>query len=317
MNIDLYMECSRISSQIPEGMVSTYGVIAKSLGDDRAKRAVGVMMNTYKSRTPMPCHRVVYHDGTLGGFAYGPKEKIKRLATEGVKVKNGEIVNFENIYFTDFKTSSPKPLEMARREQLKLAKKVRLKEVGPIPDTVLGLDVSYSGINAFGAGVLYDMQKMESVKTIRVKSEVKFPYVPTYLGFRETPVFNDIVRKLKKPAILMVDGNGIMHPFGFGLASHIGVELNTPSIGVAKSQLCGELKSEPTMRGNSEKITLDGKIIGHSLKTSERAKPVYVSPGHLISHGKSVELIKKLARLKLPEPIRLAHIAATKFRKEG
>jgi deoxyribonuclease V len=298
MNIDLYMECSRISSQIPEGMVSTYGVIAKSLGDDRAKRAVGVMMNTYKSRTPMPCHRVVYHDGTLGGFAYGPKEKIKRLATEGVKVKNGEIVNFENIYFTDFKTSSPKPLEMARREQLKLAKKVRLKEVGPIPDTVLGLDVSYSGINAFGAGVLYDMQKMESVKTIRVKSEVKFPYVPTYLGFRETPVFNDIVRKLKKPAILMVDGN-------------------TPSIGVAKSQLCGELKSEPTMRGNSEKITLDGKIIGHSLKTSERAKPVYVSPGHLISHGKSVELIKKLARLKLPEPIRLAHIAATKFRKEG
>jgi deoxyribonuclease V len=317
MTLDLYMECSKISSQIPEGMVSTYGAIARALGDDRARRAVGVMMNTYKSRTPMPCHRVVYHDGALGGFAYGPKEKIKRLATEGVKVKNGQIVDFENIYFTDFKTLESKPLETARKGQLKLARKVKVEEAVPIPDTILGLDVSYSGINAYGAGVLYDLEKMESVKIIRVKSEVKFPYVPTYLGFREIPIFKEIVRKLKKPTILMPDGNGILHPFGFGLASHIGVELNTPSIGVAKTRLCGELNREPTKTGSSETITLDGKVIGHSLKTSERAKPVYVSPGHLISHGKSLELTKKLARLKLPEPIRLAHIEATKFRKEG
>jgi deoxyribonuclease V len=275
------------------------------------------MMNTYKSRTPMPCHRVVYHDGALGGFAYGLKEKIKRLAAEGVKVNNGQIVDFENIYFTDFKTQKTKPLETARQEQLELARKVKLKDAKPMSNNVLGLDVSYSGINAFGAGVLYDMERMESVKIIRIKSEVIFPYVPTYLGFREMPIFKDIVEELKMPAILMVDGNGILHPFGFGLASHIGVVLNMPSIGVAKRQLCGDFKGESAKLGSVEPVKLGGETIGHALKTSKRAKPVFVSPGHLISHEKSVELTKKLARLKLPEPIRLAHIEATKFRKEG
>lgn len=315
MNIDLYMECSKISSQIPEGMVSSYGAIAKALGDDRARRAVGVMMNTYKSRTPMPCHRVVYHDGALGGFAYGSKEKIKRLEPEGVKVKDGRIVDFDNIYFADFKAPKPKPLEKARQEQLKLAKRVKLKDIKPMPNTILGLDVSYSGIQAFGAGVLYNIEQMEPVKTIKAKAEVTFPYVPTYLGFKEIPVFEKIIEKVDETVVLMIDGNGVLHPFGLGIASHIGVVLNLPTLGVAKRQLCGVLKSEPSKLGSAQPVRLGGKTIGHAVKTSKRAKPVFSSPGHLVSHKAAVELTKKLARLKLPEPIRLAHQEATTMRR--
>ena len=104
MEIDLYKECGKITNQVPEGMVTTYGAIARALGDIRARRAVGVIMNTYGPRTPIPCHRVVYHDGTLGGFAYGLVEKIKRLKPEGVKARDGRIVNFDEINFTDFKS---------------------------------------------------------------------------------------------------------------------------------------------------------------------------------------------------------------------
>lgn len=318
MKIDLYKECGKIANQVPEGMVTTYGAIARALGDIRARRAVGVIMNTYDGkRTPMPCHRVVYHDGSLGGFAYGSEAKIKRLAPEGVKVKNGEIVNFEKINFTDFKTAAPKPLEKARQEQLRLAKKVKVADAKPMPGLILGLDVAYAGINAFGAGVLYDVEDNEPVKTFRVKAEVKFPYVPTYLGFKEIPIYEMIIKKLKEPAILMLDGNGTIHPFGLGIASHIGVELEMPSVGVAKSRLCGELEREPSRVGDAEPVKLGGKVIGHALKTSERAKPVFVSTGHLASQKTAVRLANKVSRLKLPEPVRLAHIEATKFRRES
>lgn len=318
MDVDLYKECGRIANQVPEGMVTTYGAIARALGDIRARRAVGVIMNTYDGRrTPMPCHRVVYHDGTLGGFAYGLDAKVKKLRPEGVKVMEGRIVDFENINFTDFETTNPKPLEKARQEQLRLAKMVMTSDTKSMPDLVLGLDVSYARLNAYGAGVLYDIGNNEPIRTYKVKAEVKFPYVPTYLGFREMPIFKKIIAKVKEPAVLMLDGNGTLHPFGLGIASHIGVELETPSIGVAKSRLCGDLPHEPEGAGDAEPVKLGGKIIGHALKTSERAKPVFVSAGHMMSQRTAVKLVKSAARLKIPEPVRLAHIEATRFRKES
>jgi deoxyribonuclease V len=318
MDIDLYKECGWIANQVPEGMVTTYGAIARALGDIRARRAVGVIMNTYDGkRTPMPCHRVVYHDGTLGGFAYGLDSKVKRLKPEGVKVRDGRIADFEKINFTEFKTASPKPLEKARREQLRLAKKVKVTDAKPLPDFVLGLDVSYAGVRAFGAGVLFDVESKEPVRTLMARAEVRFPYVPTYLGFREIPIFKKLIGKVKEPAILMLDGNGTLHPFGLSIASHIGVELGMPSIGVAKSRLCGEPEGEPTKAGSAEPVTFGGRIIGHVLKTSTRAKPVFVSAGHLVSQKTAVKLTKAVSRLKIPEPVRLAHIEATKFRKES
>ena len=118
--MDLYKACGNLVNQVPAGRVTTYGSVAKALGDHIARRAVGIVMNTYKSPLKMPCHRVVYADGGLGGFAYGLPRKMEMLADEGVYEDNGKIANFENILFTDFKTDYP--MKKSRKEQLALAK---------------------------------------------------------------------------------------------------------------------------------------------------------------------------------------------------
>ena len=311
--MDLYKACGDLVNQVPAGQVTTYGSVAKALGDHIARRAVGVVMNTYGPPLKMPCHRVVYAGGGLGGFAYGLPKKMEMLAAEGVYEDNGKIADFENILFTNFKTDYP--LKKARKEQLALAKKISLKDSKNLPNYVLGLDASYNGIRSYGAGVLFDMKKNEPVKTYHAEMKINFPYVPSYLGFREIPIYKKIISQVDEPAILMIDGNGILHPYGFGIASHLGIEMGIPSIGIAKSKLCGELSAEPQMVGKSQPIMLDKKEIGHALKTSARAKPIYVSPGHKISMASALKITIKTARLKLPEPTRLAHMEATEMRK--
>ena len=270
-------------------------------------------MNTYGPPLKMPCHRVVYAGGGLGGFAYGLPKKMEMLAAENVYEDNGKIADFENILFTNFKTDYP--LKKARKEQLALAKKISLKDSKKLPNYVLGLDASYNGIRSYGAGVLFDIKKNEPVKTYHAEMKVNFPYVPSYLGFREIPIYKKIISQVDESAILMIDGNGILHPYGFGIASHLGIEMGMPSIGIAKSKLCGELSAEPQKVGKSQPIMLDKKEIGHALKTSARAKPIFVSPGHKISMASALKITIKTAKLKLPEPTRLAHMEATEMRK--
>ncbi len=311
--IDLYKACGNLVNQIPTGKVTTYGSVAKALGDHIARRAVGVMLNTYVPPIKMPCHRVVYAGGGLGGFAYGLPRKMEMLAAEGVYEDNGRIANFENIFFDDFRIDSP--LKMAREEQLTLARKVKLADPKELPKLVLGLDASYRGTKAYAVGVLFDLKLNEPVEIYRAEVKINFPYVPSYLGFREIPVYQKIISQVDDPVILMVDGNGIMHPYGLGIASHLGVELGLPSIGVAKSKLCGQLSAEPKKLGENQPVLLDKKEIGHALKTSARAKPIFVSPGHNISMTSALEITRKTARLKLPEPTRLAHLEATEMRR--
>ena len=311
--MDLYKACGDLVNQVLSGQVTTYGSVAKALGDHIARRAVGVVMNTYKSPLKMPCHRVVYAGGGLGGFAYGLPRKMEMLGEEGVYEDNGKIADFENILFTDFKTDYP--LKKARKEQLALAKKVKLADPKKLPNYVLGLDASYNGIKAYGAGVLFDMKKGEPVKTHHADIKINSPYVPSYLGYREIPIYRKIIEQVDEPAILMVDGNGILHPYGIGIASHLGIETGMPAIGVAKSKCCGKLSAEPTKVGESKPIILDKKVIGKALKTSARAKPIYVSPGHDISMASALKIVKNTARLKLPEPTRLAHLEATEMRR--
>lgn len=314
MSIDLYRECADLVNQVPKGMVTTYGAVAKALGDDIAKRAVGVMLNSYSPPIKMPCHRVVYSGGGLGGFAYGLPKKMEMLSQEGVFEKDGKIADFENIFFDKFKTTHP--LKKARAEQLKMAKDVRLADPKNMPTRILGLDASYIGTRAFAAGILFDIKNKKIVKTFRAESKINWPYVPTYLGFRELPVFRPIIQEAGDDAILMLDGNGTLHPFGFGIASHIGVELGMPAIGAAKSLLCGKVDANSCKDfGAATPIRLNGKQIGAELRTSVRAKPIYVSPGHMMSMPTAVRTAVSVSRLKIPEPLRLAHTEATVMRR--
>ncbi len=314
--IDLYLECANLVNQVPAGMVTTYGAVAKALGDPIAKRAVGVMLNTYSDPIRMPCHRVVYSGGGLGGFAYGLPKKMEMLVGEGVYEKEGKIADFENIFFDNFKTDYP--LKKAREEQKKLARKVELEDPKNMPDLILGLDASYIGTKAYGAGVLFSISYKKVVKTIRSEVRINWPYVPTYLGFREIPVFRPIIEALGEDAILMLNGNGILHPFGFGIASHIGIEFGMPSLGAAKTLLCGQVDESSCKDFRAATpVKLEGKQIGAELRTSPRAKPIYVSPGHMMSMPSSVKVTVSVSRLKIPEPIRLAHLEATAMRRSA
>ena len=128
-----------------------------------------------------------------------------------------------------------------------------------------------------------------------------FPYIPTYLAYREIPIITKIIEKLEqKPDMVMVDGNGILHPFGIGIASHLGVVMNIPTIGVAKGLLCGEEKNGI--------ITINGSLSGYALHHSK--KPIFVSPGHRVSTETALKIVKHFLRYRLPEPIRHAHILA-------
>ncbi len=311
--MNLYEYTYNLVRQIPKGYVSSYGAVARALGDIRASRAVGQMMNQNPHPDNMPCYKIVYSDGRVGGFALGQEEKIKRLRHDNITIKDEKITDFESVFFNDFKTNYP--LKTCRREQLNLRKKVNLTNQLNEDEisTIAGFDVAYSTKEydrSCVACVVIDYKSKNIVETKTLFQQIKFPYIPTYLTFRETPLIKQIYTMLnKKPSVLMFDGNGILHPYKFGLASHAGVLLNKPSIGIAKSLLCGKKQV-------NDYIKYEDEILGKALYAHDNVKkPVYVSPGNLVSLSISYKIASNLSRYKHPKPIRQAHILATKTMK--
>jgi deoxyribonuclease V len=305
--MDLYSETYEIVKQIPSGKVSTYGAVAKALGDVRASRAVGRMMNQNPDPDSMPCFKIVYSDGRLGGFGLGIEDKIRRLVEDGICVTDGRIINFEDVYFEDFQTTYP--LKKLRNQQQSLQSQVDLIDHFDTIETIAGFDVAYPKNdfdNCCCACVVYDYNSMEIIEKITHFSQVHIPYIPTYLAFRESPLIQQTLKKLHiKPTVLMIDGNGILHPYSFGIACHIGVDTGFPCIGVAKSLLCGSIYNDD--------VIYEGEKKGFIFYANNRIKnPVYISPGHNISFETSKKIVKHLSNHKIPEPLRQAHLFATK-----
>jgi deoxyribonuclease V len=146
---------------------------------------------------------------------------------------------------------------------------------------------------------------------VNARAKVSFPYIPTYLTFREAPVVEQLVRKAGCKPLLVHDGNGIIHPLGFGVASHIGVMLDLPTIGVAKKLLCGSISGS----GKFKEVKLSGRTLGYAVTGKGWSSPVYVSPGHRISVKSSIGLLKPYWQHRLPDPVRIAHIEAEKSRR--
>ncbi len=181
---------------------------------------------------------------------------------------------------------------------------------------VAGVDVSTeqgSGGVAIGAVVVLSYPHLYVVETRVVEQKIAFPYVPGLLSFREAPVILAACEQLTTvPDLILVDGQGIAHPRRVGLACHLGLLLDAPTIGCAKSLLCGKhgiLGEEP---GSFAEIRDHDEIIGAAVRTRARVKPVYVSIGHKFDLLSAVSLVMKCCRdRRLPEPTRLAHLAAS------
>ncbi len=206
--------------------------------------------------------------------------------------------------------------------QKSLAGRISLQDdLPPLLKTVAGVDVSYQrhGDMFFAAVALLRFPDLIPIEEVTAQQRVSFPYVPGLLSFRELPVVLDAFRQLQQvPDVVLVDGQGIAHPRRLGLASHLGLWLGLPTVGCAKSRLCGEHGTVGDQRGDRVPLLFDGNEIGTVLTTRSGVKPLYVSPGHKISVNSAVELTLQCGgRYRLPEPTRLAHHLANSTRQAG
>lgn len=202
----------------------------------------------------------------------------------------------------------------ARELQLSLAKGV-VTENGLInPRLIAGVDISApddQGV-ARGAVVVLRYPEFSIVEVEVVEGKITFPYIPGLLSFRESPLVLAACEKVRNvPDLVVVDGQGIAHPRRFGLASHVGLFLDLPTIGCAKSILCGQHRPVGEEVGSHSELFDNGELIGAALRTKLRVKPIYISVGHKIDLASALQWAINCCRgYRLPEPTRLAHLAA-------
>jgi len=202
----------------------------------------------------------------------------------------------------------------ARELQLILAKRVATEHRVVNPRLVAGIDISApdAGGVATGAVVVLRYPELDIVEVKEARSRIGFPYVPGLLSFRESPLILAACERLcNVPDLVLVDGQGIAHPRRFGLASHVGLLLDLPTIGCAKSILCGVHQPLGEDAGSQAELLDKGEVVGAALRTKSGVKPVYVSLGHRINLASALEWVMNCCRgYRLPEPTRLAHQAA-------
>jgi len=309
---DMIAETYDLVAQVPIGKVTTYGEVARALGDIVASRFVGYAMSLNDDIVKVPCRRVVQSDGRLGGYTGGgPAKKARLLREEGIEVVEGKVADLDRYMFSVFLTRYP--LRELRKRQQSLKKSLTLRRfVGPI-ERVAGVDVAYREDHAYIALVTFDAESLEVVDRVVVEGDAVFPYIPTYLAFRELPLMRPLSSLIDRRTVLIYDGNGIVHPEGFGVASQLGVILGVPTIGVAKKLLCGDLSSKGARFEKA--IRISGRIHGYALSKGPEAKPVYVSPGHMLSVDQARDIVKPFLSHRIPEPTRLAHIVAESARR--
>ena len=202
----------------------------------------------------------------------------------------------------------------AREIQQELSSRISRKNEVINPSFIVGVDISApdsSGI-ARAAVVVLNYPELEIIEVKITEGKLSFPYIPGFLSFRETPLVLAACQKLSSsPDLVMVDGQGVAHPRRFGLASHVGLLLDTPTIGCAKSRLCGRHKPLGAEAGSYANLTDNDEIIGAALRTKVKVNPVYVSIGHKTDLPTAMYYVMECCNgYRLPEPSRLAHLAA-------
>ena len=217
------------------------------------------------------------------------------------------------------------PWDVTYREAVKIQKelkgKVILGKIASSPNYVAGLDVSYEkGTHRVWAGaVVLGFPDLTVVEKRWAEREVSFPYVPGLLSFREIPALLDVLTQITvEPDVIFCDGQGVAHPRGLGIASHLGVILKKPTIGCAKSRLVGDCDPVGELKGDYSFLRYGGSIIGAVMRTRQGVKPLFVSPGYGVALDDCIGMVRKTcSRYKIPEPIRQAHILVNSIRSKS
>jgi deoxyribonuclease V len=200
--------------------------------------------------------------------------------------------------------------------QRRLAGRVVLAPA-PLPHRVVGLDCAFTVDRVLAVAVVWDVAGGCVLEVRRASTPLRFPYVPGLLSFREVPALLAVLRRLRTPVDgILCDGQGIAHSRRFGLASHLGVITGLPTVGCAKSRLCGEHEDPGPDRGDRAVLYDQGERIGTVLRTRSGVRPIYVSPGHRMDHATSVRWVLACAGgYRIPEPVRLADREVAAFKR--
>lgn len=211
----------------------------------------------------------------------------------------------------------PKEISKAKALQDTLRKRVEVIPLKKTPRYIAGVDASFPEDKVLAVATLYDYPEMQFIQYAYSVKKGFFPYIPGLLSFREGPAIISAVKKLKiKPDLILFDGQGIAHPNGIGIASHIGVILDIPAIGCAKSRLVGEFKECNKRKGSWTYMYYRGEKVGVVLRTRGNVKPVFVSPGHMIDIKTSLEIVMRcISRYRIPEPLRSADHLSRNIKK--
>jgi len=213
----------------------------------------------------------------------------------------------------------PRHYAAAVREQLRLRGRLRLAGGPTRVRIVAGADISYSrgDDTFFAAVVLLAYPGLEVVASASAVGRSPFPYIPGLLSFREGPLLLRAFRRLpRRPDLVVIDGHGLAHPRRFGIACHMGLLLDVPTVGCAKKRLVGEASEPPAAPGSWAPLTLDGRRVGAVVRTRASTKPMFVSPGHRIGLPSAIRWVVRLGSgFRAPAPLREAHLLANALRR--
>lgn len=305
---DLEAELRRLLAQVPAGRVTTYGDLAEALGNPVAARWVGHFLMHHEHTATCACHRVVLSTGRLGNYIEGgPEVKHQRLQREGVAAGAG-MVDLTLYRFEAFRGN--RPLEHLREIQEELVGRIRLRTRTRTPRFVGGVDLSYAANGvAVAAYALVESTTGRLVWHTTVTQPVRFPYITSYLAFRELPVLLRLIDEVRAAdrmsPVLLVDGSGVLHPRGAGIASHLGVVARLPTVGVTKTLLCGQVDLRDVRPMESRPVVLQERIAGIALRpASGSRRSLFISPGHRTDVTFAESLVRELLKgHRLPEPL--------------
>lgn len=275
LDLDFYATLRKLLDQIPEDKVTTYRILGEALGDPVVSRVIGSVLS---------------------------REDFQKFRSRVVRIEK------DNFIFSDFESDTL--LKKLMDEQTRMATKVIHEDAGIIR-RIAGVDVAYSNDEAYAVCAVVD----DSIKVVEKSSSViktRFPYIPGYLAYREAPAVISAVSKCSDFDVLLINGHGIAHPRECGLATFVGLQLNMPTIGVARRILVGSIGKR---KGDWAPILKEGKIVGAELWKNNKS-PIYVSTGNRICIETVIRVIRGLQiRSNIPEPLRLAHKEAEKLKK--
>ena len=298
--VDFGAAVAELVAQIPRGRFARCADVARALGDVRASAAIFRFLREHRELAA--AHRVVTERGRpVAAWA------LRRLREEGWSHDDARAV-------TTFRGGGL--LVRLRDEQVRIAAKVSDRTTFRTVRTIGGVDVAYADGQGFASLVVLRASDLAVVEEVLVQRRVGFPYIPTYLGYREFPLIEAAFRRLAEPpTVLLVDGHGRLHPARCGIACMVGVRLDVPTIGIAKSPLVGEPDRRPRI-GEAVPVRIGGAVLGHALRMSASIKPLYVSVGHRVGPRTAVRIVKGLCRTRHPEPLRMADARARNWKEE-